>query len=207
MQYGIMLIAKYWNKLFKIYSLCGAGECCGILICSVLRYSTCCSPWYSPVECMNALQKLGWGHAADLSHICFPPQSNFYHWEGQDDWQKSILLSILISGKKQTSVISFIIRNTHTQTHTLIHTNKQTCTHATIIASLSISKHNQWLTLLSLLLMSYGGRIGMSWLQCAPIVLSWKMPKRLQWRQSFTCISARSGTLCDLSFAAVEQSR
>lgn len=28
MQYGIMLIAKYFNQFFKFHSLCGAGEYC-----------------------------------------------------------------------------------------------------------------------------------------------------------------------------------
>lgn len=39
MQYGIMLIAKYWNRLWKFHSLCRLGEYSDIFICSFPRYA------------------------------------------------------------------------------------------------------------------------------------------------------------------------
>lgn len=48
-QYGVMLIDKYWNKVFKFHSLCGVGENCVFLISLFLKYGTCCSVWYTPI--------------------------------------------------------------------------------------------------------------------------------------------------------------
>lgn len=95
MQYDIMLIAKYWNKLLKFHSLCCFGEYGGILISSFLRHTVAHAAFHDAglfYQVYKYSIRKGGGHAVDLCWICFPPLPKFYHWEGWNDWLKYFFL-------------------------------------------------------------------------------------------------------------------